>query len=100
KDRHIAMSVADAAMAELARQIGYKATWNGTEVVPVDRWFPSSKICSGCGHHHKDLPRGATVFDCPACGLSIDRDLNAATNLAREGRRIRNERPPPLEVAA
>lgn len=100
KDRHIAMSVADAAMAELARQIGYKADWNSCEVVTVDRWFPSSKTCSSCGHHHKALPRGAAMFDCPSCGLSIDRDRNAAANLAREGQRIRSVHSPPLEVAA
>lgn len=100
KDRHIAMSVADAAMSELARQITYKADWGTCEVVQVDRWFPSSKTCTGCGHHHADLPRGAATFDCPACGGSIDRDLNAATNLAREGQRIRTDHPPPQLVVA
>lgn len=81
KNRHLAKAVSDAGMGELRRQIEYKAEWNGVQVITADRWFPSSKTCSGCGHI-QDMPLSQRVYTCPACGLEIDRDLNAALNLA------------------
>lgn len=77
----LAKSLSDASMAELLRQIKYKADWASTVVIEVDRWFPSSKTCSGCGLIKDHLPLSADWFVCDECGLSIDRDLNAAINL-------------------
>ncbi len=75
---------ADAAMGALSRQIEYKAKWHGIEVVRADRYFPSSQICSGCGiRREQKLPLNVRVFRCDHCGLEIDRDLNAARNLAK-----------------
>ncbi|MGH3389945.1 MAG: RNA-guided endonuclease InsQ/TnpB family protein [Actinomadura sp.] len=84
-NHHLAKSLSDAGFGILGRMLVYKANWYGCHLVEVDRWFPSSKICSGCGVRKKKLPLSERVFLCTACGLEIDRDLNAAINLARQG---------------
>ncbi|HVA51953.1 MAG TPA: RNA-guided endonuclease TnpB family protein, partial [Acidimicrobiales bacterium] len=83
RNRHLARSISDAAMGELFRQLLYKARWHGVEVRVVDRYFPSSKTCSGCGVVRNDLDLSTRTYSCRSCGLVIDRDLNAAINLAR-----------------
>ena len=83
RNRRLAKSVSDAAMGELSRQFLYKARWHGVEVRVADRFFPSSKTCSGCGEVKKDLDLSTRTYSCENCGLVIDRDLNAAINLAR-----------------
>jgi putative transposase len=83
RNRHLARSISDAAMGELSRQLLYKARWHGVEVRVADRFFPSSKTCSGCGRLKGDLDLSTRTYSCGACGLVIDRDLNAAINLAR-----------------
>ena len=75
-------AVHDAALAELRRQLTYKCLWYGSALWVASRWFPSSKLCSRCRVKKCDLPRSARVFHCDACGLTIDRDINAAKNLA------------------
>lgn len=75
-------AILDVAPAELRRQLGYKCSWYGAELAVADRWYPSSKTCSGCGTVKAKLGRGERVFLCKACGLVIDRDFNAALNLA------------------
>jgi len=82
KNRHLAKAVSDAGFYELRRQIEYKAAWLGIEVVIADQWFASSKTCSVCGWKNTDLALSDRVFKCPECGLEMDRDLNAAHNLA------------------
>lgn len=82
-NRRLARVVSDAAFRELRRQLEYKAAWYGTELVIADRWFPSSKTCSGCGAIQTDLTLTDRIYHCDACGLVIDRDVNAAVNLAR-----------------
>jgi len=85
KNHCLARAVSDASMGELARQIEYKAAWNGIEIIRADRWFPSSKTCSRCGCIKDDLTLADRVFRCDDCGFEIDRDLNAARNLAALG---------------
>jgi len=77
-------AILDVAPAELPRYLGYKCSWYGSALVVADRWYPSSKTCSGCGWRKPSLPRSERMFCCgnTACGLVIDRDLNAALNLA------------------
>jgi putative transposase len=82
-NRRLARVVSDAAFRELRRQLEYKADWYGTELAVADRWFPSSKTCSGCGAIKRDLTLSERVYHCDACRLVIDRDVNAAVNLAR-----------------
>ncbi|MEM1169777.1 MAG: RNA-guided endonuclease TnpB family protein [Cyanobacteria bacterium P01_H01_bin.35] len=76
----LAKSIADQGFYEFRRQLEYKCQWYGSELVVVDRFFPSSKTCSNCGHI-QDMPLHLRTYDCPECGLSIDRDLNASINL-------------------
>ncbi len=76
----LAKSIADQGFYEFRRQLEYKTQWYGSELVVVDRFFPSSKTCSRCGHV-QDMPLHLRTYDCPECGLSIDRDLNASINL-------------------
>ena len=68
--------------AELTRQLGYKAAWFGAELVVGDRWFPSTKTCSRCGLVKQQMGLAERIFRCGGCGLGIDRDRNAAANLA------------------
>jgi putative transposase len=82
RNKHLARAIGDVAWAELAHQLGYKAAWFGTEVVVCDRWFPSTKTCSGCGLVKQQMGLAERVFCCGGCGLVIDRDRNAAANLA------------------
>jgi putative transposase len=83
RNRRLARSISDAAMGELARQILYKAKWHDVDVRMVDRFYPSSKTCSGCGHVKRELNLNERIYHCTPCDLVIDRDLNAAINLAR-----------------
>jgi putative transposase len=83
RNRRLAKSVSDAAMGELSRQILYKAKWHGVEVRVADRFFPSSKKCSGCGEVKSELNLSDRTYSCGVCDLVMDRDLNAAINLAR-----------------
>lgn len=78
----LAKAVHDASMSELRRQIEYKAAWVGAEVVVADRFYPSSKTCSGCGYVKETLGRNERTYVCERCGMVMDRDLNAAVNLA------------------
>jgi putative transposase len=78
----LSRSVADASFGELRRMLEYKCRWYGAELVVADRFFPSSKTCSRCRTVRAGLQLGERVFRCEACGLRIDRDLNAAINLA------------------
>jgi putative transposase len=62
--------------------LSYKTTWYGSRLLVAPRFYPSSKTCSGCGAIKADLPLGVRVFCCQGCGLVLDRDVNAARNLA------------------
>jgi putative transposase len=81
-NRHLARAIGDAGWAELGRQLRYKAGWFGAELVVCDRWFPSTKTCSRCGMVRKRMRLSERIFRCDACALVLDRDRNAAANLA------------------
>ena len=85
KNRHLARSLSDAALGEFRRQLEYKTARNGAALRVVDRWFPSSKTCSNCGVVKAKLSLSERTFNCDACGLSLDRDLNAAINICVAG---------------
>jgi putative transposase len=82
RNRRLARAIADTGMAELRRLLGYKTIWYGTRLVVANQFYPSSKTCSGCGWVKAKLTLAERIFSCEACGLRIDRDLNAARNLA------------------
>jgi putative transposase len=82
KNRRLARRIGDAAFGEIRRQLAYKTQWNGGRLVVADRWFPSSKTCSGCGVVKAKLLLSERDYVCESCGLVMDRDENAARNLA------------------
>jgi putative transposase len=92
-NRRLARAIGDAAWTELARQLSYKAAWFGTELVVCDRWFSSTKMCSECGTVKQQLGLAERVFRCAGCGLAIDRDRNAAANLAAWAERSHAQAP-------
>ncbi|MCY1144213.1 IS607 family element RNA-guided endonuclease TnpB [Actinoplanes sp. Pm04-4] len=81
-NRRLAWHIADAGFAEIRRQLAYKTSWNGGRLLIADRWYPSSKTCSGCGTVRAKLALHERKYQCQACGLVIDRDHNASLNLA------------------
>jgi IS605 OrfB family transposase len=81
RNRRLARVLSDIGMAELRRQLGYKTGWYGSKLMVVDRFYPSSKTCSGCGWVKAKLTLAQRTFTCEICGLIMDRDLNAARNL-------------------
>lgn len=81
KNRHLARAVAEQCFYKFRVQLVYKCAERGIDLVVADRFYPSSKKCSSCGAIHKGLTLKDRTFQCPNCGLSIDRDLNAALNL-------------------
>jgi putative transposase len=82
RNRTLARSIADAGFGEVRRQLSYKTLWRGSRLVVADRWYPSSKTCSACGAVKAKLPLRARTYICEHCGLVVDRDRNAACNLA------------------
>ena len=83
KNRHLSKAVQEQCFYEFIRQMEYKCAWNGIEFIKADRFYPSSKTCSGCGCIKKDLKLSDRTYRCDDCGLVIDRDYNAAINLSR-----------------
>jgi putative transposase len=82
RNRHLSRSIADAGWSEFQRMLEYKTTWYGSRLVIAPRFYPSTKTCSACGHTKAEISLGERVFRCEGCGAEIDRDLNAARNLA------------------
>lgn len=85
KNRSLSKSIADAGWAEFLRQLEYKAQWYGRTLVGIDRWYPSSKRCSECGHAVQKMPLKVREWTCPECGSVHDRDINAARNVLAAG---------------
>ena len=83
RNRRLAKAIADCGFGEIRRQLAYKTTWSGGRLVVADRWYPSSKTCSGCSAVKAKLPLHARTFTCEDCGMVCDRDVNAAVNLAQ-----------------
>ena len=81
RNRHLARSIADMGFFEFRRQLEYKSAMRDGVVALADRWFASSKTCSGCGHRLETLPLAVREWTCPACAACHDRDVNAAVNL-------------------
>ena len=81
KNRHLSKAVAQQKFYEFRRVLEYKCRWNNIELRVVDRFYPSSKLCSCCGFKKKDLKLSDRIYECDNCGETIDRDLNASLNL-------------------
>lgn len=84
----LAKGFTDAALGTMRRQLAYKGAWYRVHVVAVDRFYPSSKLCYECGDKNDALTLSDRQWTCLACGRVLDRDLNAARNIKREGLRL------------
>ena len=87
RNKSIAKQVQKIGLYEFIRQMKYKCEWNGIRFEQVDKYFPSSKMCSNCFKIKKDLKLSDRIYNCE-CGLSIDRDLNASINLMNYGKSL------------
>jgi len=88
KNRSLAKAIHDVGWSEIVRQLDYKAKWYGRTFVQIDRFYPSSKRCSCCGHTLAALPLATRVWVCPECDTQHDRDINAAINIREAGMAI------------
>jgi putative transposase len=84
KNRCLSRAISDAAWGQFRSMLEYKARWYGRDVLVVDRWFPSSRLCSHCGVKRDTMPLGVRTWTC-GCGMTHDRDVNAAKNLLAAG---------------
>jgi len=85
RNRHLARAISDCGWGEFRRQLEYKCERYGRRLVVIDRWYPSSKTCSACGHRLTDLSLSTRHWRCPSCGTRHDRDINAAKNILAAG---------------
>ena len=85
RNRHLARVIADCGWGEFRRQLEYKCERYRRELVVIDRWYPSSKTCSACGHLLAELSLSNRHWTCPSCGSRHDRDINAAKNILAAG---------------
>ena len=88
RNRHLARVILDCGWGEFRRQLEYKCQRYGRRLVVIDRWYPSSKICSACGHLLAELSLSTRQWRCPSCGARHDRDVNAAKNILAAGRAV------------
>ena len=86
KNRKLAKSISDAGWGEFKRQLLYKGQWYGSQVVVIDRFYPSSRECSTCHHVLSELKLSVREWDCPVCGTHHDRDHNAAKNIETQAK--------------
>jgi len=89
KNRRLARSIQELSLNRFKEILKYKASWYGRDVIEVDRWYPSSKLCNCCGYKNNDLTLKDRTWICPECNSVLDRDLNAAINIKNEGTRIK-----------
>lgn len=88
RNHKLARSISDVSWSSFVAKLQYKADWYGREIIKVDMWFPSSQICSGCGHKDGKKPLDIREWTCPICHTHHDRDINASINILTEGLRI------------
>ncbi|MEQ6353458.1 IS200/IS605 family element RNA-guided endonuclease TnpB [Lysinibacillus sp. M3] len=87
RNHKLAKSISDVSWSAFVSKLEYKVTWYGKTIVKVSRWFPSSQICSDCGHHDGKKSLKIRDWTCPICHANHDRDINASKNILAEGLR-------------
>jgi putative transposase len=88
KNHHLAKSIQELSLYRFKEMLRYKANWYGNHIVEIDRFFPSSKLCSVCGNKNTKLRLKDREWICSECGTKHDRDFNAAINILNEGKRL------------
>ena len=89
KNHKLSKSFQDVSLYEFVRQLEYKAKWYGKTISKVDRFYPSSQLCSNCGFKNKEVKNlNIREWACTGCGIRHDRDVNSAINILQEGLRI------------
>jgi putative transposase len=90
KNHKLAKAISDSSWSTFTTMLAYKAEWYGKTLVKIDRWYPSSKTCSGCNHllTKAELPLSLRSWDCPSCLQTNDRDINASINILNEGLKL------------
>ena len=88
-NRKLSKPISDVSWSEFVKQVEYKSNWYGRELIKISTWFPSSQICSNCGHKDGKKSLSIREWTCPECGKHHERDINAAINILNEGIRIR-----------
>jgi len=99
KNHHLAKSIRDLSIYETFRQLKYKCEWYSRNLIVIDRWFPSSKLCNVCGYKYEQLKLNEREWICPKCNTKHDRDKNASMNIENEGKRIVGMRCPEITLA-
>jgi putative transposase len=106
KNHNLAKSIQELSLYRFKEILKYKAEWYGRDIIEIDRWFPSSKLCSNCGNKNNELKLKDREWTCTSCNTTHDRDVNAAINILNEGKRILNNKIPirdgeltPLEIS-
>ncbi|WP_440895451.1 IS200/IS605 family element RNA-guided endonuclease TnpB [Amphibacillus sp. Q70] len=89
RNHKLAKSISDVSWSNFVAKLQYKADWYGREIIKIDKWFPSSQICSECGHKDGKKPLEIREWTCPICHTIHDRDINASINILTEGLRIK-----------
>jgi putative transposase len=88
RNRRLARAISDCGWGEFRRQLEYKCHRYGRDLIVIDRWYPSSKTCSACGHQLAELSLSARHWTCPSCRARHDRDINAARNILAAGHAV------------
>lgn len=106
KNHCLAKSIQELSLNRFKQLLTYKSDWYGRDLIEIDRFYPSSKLCSCCGYKKQNLTLKDRTFKCPVCGVSIDRDYNAAINIRNEGIKLLNNKIPirngeltPMEIS-
>ena len=88
KNHKLAQAMSDVGLGTFYSMLEYKCKWNDKQFVKIDRFFPSSKMCSNCGWINQDLTLNVRVWECSSCGETHDRDFNASKNILKQGLKI------------
>ncbi|MDQ8243125.1 IS200/IS605 family element RNA-guided endonuclease TnpB [Enterococcus faecium] len=88
RNHKLAKSISDVSWSSFVTKLQYKADWYGREIIKIDKWFPSSQICSECGHKDGKKPLDIREWTCLICHAHHDRDINASINILTEGLRL------------